>query len=115
MNKISVLSTALLAATALATTAFAETAAKKQTEIRVPIMMTDAQMAKVVAGNFPIGPGFGICTATFKAHAPGATARFFYVSTNLPGNGHIPANANPAGFGNWTAGRNDPGCGIPNG
>jgi hypothetical protein len=113
MKKISVMSTAILAATALATTAFAETAAKKPTEVKVPVMMTDAQMAKVVAGNIDVGPGFGICTATFFAHAQGAIKTFSYITANLPGNGHIPANGNPAGFGNWTAGRKDPSCGLP--
>ncbi len=107
MKKLSILSATLLAATA-----FAATAAEKQTEVKAPILMSDAQMKEVVAGGVHGSglPGYGICTATFKAGAPGAINRFQNVTTNLPGNGNLNAHGRQPGLGNYTAGRSDLSC-----
>ena len=105
MKKLSILSATLLAATA-----FAATAAEKQAEVKAPVLMSDAQMKEVVAGTHGSGPGFGICTATFKADAPGAINRFQNVTINLPGNGNLNAHGRQPGLGNYTAGRSDVSC-----
>ena len=101
MKRLFALSAAILAASA-----FSATAAEKQVGAKAPMLMNDAQMAEVVGGK-QAGAGFGICTATFKANAPGAIARFALTGlgegTNLPGNGNGNGHANPPGFGLWTA------------
>lgn len=104
---------ALLTLALLAATTVSATAAQAQTAVKAPTLMSDAQMKKVVAGTHGVGPGYGICTATFKADAPGARNRFHLdnlPATNLPHNGIGVASGNPAGFGLFTAGRANPGC-----
>ena len=109
MKKLSVLTAALLAATA-----FSAIAADKQVVAKAPTLMTDAQMKKVVAGSH--GPvAHGICTATFKAHAPGAIKWFdlagnFGGPQNLPGTGNLNSKGKEPGFGNYTAGKSVERC-----
>ena len=95
-----------LSAAVLAASAFSVNAAENQVEAKAPMLMTDAQMAEVVAGK-QAGAGFGICTATFKANARGAIERFQLTGlgegVNLPGNGNGNGHMNPPGFGLWTA------------
>ena len=102
----------VLAATVLATATFAVNAADKQPVVKVPVLMTDAQMKEVVAGEH-VGPGLGICTAVGKAHAPGAIGNFgASANTNLPGNGNLNGNGQAPGFGQQTAGHSTAGCAI---
>jgi hypothetical protein len=102
----------ILSATLLAATAFAATAAEKQAEVKAPILMSDAQMKEVVAGGVQgSGPtGHGICTATYKAGAPGAIRHFNYLTINLPGNGNLNSKGNAPGFGLSTAGKDHFNC-----
>ena len=102
----------VLAATVLATTAFTVNAADKQSAVKAPVLMTDAQMKEVIAGTHFAGPGFGICTAVGKADAPGAIKNFGeYASLNLPGNGNLNAKGLAPGFGRQTAGKAFTSCG----
>lgn len=102
----------ILAASVLAASAFAVQAAETQTAVKAPVLMTDAEMTGVVAGN-NAGPGYGICTAVGKAHAPGAIKNFGPNATiNLPGNGNLNSKGNAPGFGQQTAGHSSSGCGI---
>jgi hypothetical protein len=102
----------VLAATVLATATFAVNAADKQAVIKVPVLMTDAQMKEVVAGEHLSGPGFGICTAVGFADAPGAIRNFgANANVNLPGNGHLNGKGNAPGFGQQTAGHSTATCG----
>ena len=97
--------TSLLTATILATSAFTAYAADKQPAVKAPVMMTDAQMKEVVAGEH-VGPGFGICTAVGKAHAPGALSNFGeYARDNTPGNGNLNGKGFAPGFGQATSGQ----------
>lgn len=102
----------VLAATVLATASFAANAADKQPVVKAPVLMTDAQMKAVVAGDHSSPPGFGHCTAVGFADAPGAIKNWGpSASTNLPGNGNLNAQGNVPGFGQQTAGRADAKCG----
>ena len=104
----------VLAAAVLAATTFAVSAADKQPAVKVPVLMTDAQMKEVVAGDHLSGPGFGICTAVGKADAPGAIKNFGPNATiNLPGNGNLNGNGNAPGFGQQTAGHSAASCNRP--
>lgn len=97
--------TSLLTATVLATTALTAYAADKQPVVKAPVMMTDAQMKEVVAGEH-VGPGFGICTAVGKAHAPGAINNFGpFARDNTPGNGNLNGKGFAPGFGQVTSGQ----------
>lgn len=101
---------ALLSASLLATASFTVQATEAPAPAKAPVLMTDAQMKTVVAGSH-VGPGFGICTAVGKAHAPGAIARFgAYPSMNLPGNGGTTGNGTMPGFGLMTAGKDFASC-----
>ena len=95
-----------------AMTAFAGHANDKQPVGKAPVLMTDAQMQEVIGGSH-VGPGFGICTAVGKAHAPGAIKNFGPNATmNLPGNGNLNGNGRAPGFGQQTAGKATSVCGI---
>ena len=99
-------------AAVLTTTAFSVYAADKQPVIKAPALMTDAQMKEVVAGDDLSGPGFGICTAVGKAHAPGAIKNFGpNANINLPGNGNLNGKGFAPGFGQQTAGKATATCG----
>ena len=96
--------TRTLVAAVLTTTAFSVYAADKQPVIKAPALMTDAQMKEVVAGEH-VGPGFGICTAVGKAHAPGAIKNFGpFARDNPPGNGNLNGKGFAPGFGQVTSG-----------
>ncbi len=104
----------VLAATVLATSAFAAQPAEKQTGVKAPVLMTDAEMTGVVAGNHSARPGFGICTAVGFADAPGAIENFGPNATiDLPGNGNLNSRGLAPGFGRQTAGRANAGCNSP--
>lgn len=104
--------TRTLVAAVLMTTAFSVYAADKQPVLKAPALMTDAQMNEVVAGEHS-GPGFGICTAVGKAHAPGAIKNFGpNANVDLPGNGNLNSKGFAPGFGQQTAGRADATCRI---
>lgn len=104
--------TSVLVAAILATTTFAVNAADKQPVVKLPVLMTDAQMKEVVAGDHLSGPGFGICTAVGFADASGAITNFGpNANQNLPGNGNLNGKGNAPGFGQQTAGRATAGCG----
>ena len=108
--------TRTLVAAVLTTTAFSVYAADKQPVIKAPALMTDAQMKEVVAGTDLSGPGFGICTAVGKAHAPGAIKNFgSSANMNLPGNGNLNGKGLAPGFGQQTAGHGASSCLIPPG
>lgn len=101
----------ICSAVALAMTAFAVHAADNKSVVKVPELMTDAQMKEVIGGS--VGPGFGICTAVGKAFAPGAIKNFGPNATmNLPGNGNLNGKGLAPGFGQQTAGHATSGCGI---
>ena len=102
----------LLALTVLATTTFAVSAAETKPVAKAPVLMTDAQMKEVVAGNHLSVPGFGICTAVGFADAPGAIKNFgANADVNLPGNGNLNGKGFAPGFGQQTAGRSTATCG----
>lgn len=102
----------LLATTVLVTASFAVSAADKQPVVKAPVLMTDAQMKAVVAGEHLSGPGFGICTAVGFADAPGAIGNFgANANVNLPGNGNLNSKGNAPGFGQQTAGKARATCG----
>ena len=104
----------VLAAAVLAATTFAVSAADKQPAVKVPVLMTDAQMKEVVAGDHLSGPGFGICTAVGKADAPGAIKNFGpNANQNLPGNGNLNGKGFAPGFGQQTAGHSSATCDAP--
>lgn len=102
--------TRTLVAAVLMTTAFSVYAADKQPVIKAPALMTDAQMKDVVGGTV-VGPGFGICTAVFKAEAPGAIKNFgANANENLPGNGNVNGKGFAPGFGQITSGHSTRAC-----
>lgn len=102
----------LLAATVLATTTFAVSAAETKPVAKAPVLMTDAQMKDVVAGELVSFPGYGICTAVGFAYAPGAIKNFGPTANeNLPGNGNMNSKGFAPGFGQQTAGRSSSACG----
>ena len=102
----------VLVATVLAAATFAVNAADKQPVAKLPILMTDAQMKEVVAGDHLSGPGYGICTAVGKADAPGAIKNFgANANMNLPGNGNLNGKGFAPGFGQQTAGHSTASCG----
>ena len=108
MKKLSILTVALLAATA-----FSAVAADKQVVAKAPTLMTDAQMKKVVGAG---SPGFGLCTATGFARgglgAPGAIKKWTIDPMTTHQVGKVNGNGFQPGFGQYTAKGTPVDCGT---